>query len=53
MELRKLIREKLIEVDAKPKKYKCPHCGTLTFEGDRNHWRYWDTEGGHCVGVKK
>ena len=28
--------------------YKCPHCGTKTHEGDRNHYRYWDSNGGHC-----
>lgn len=37
----------------KEKEYKCPDCGTETFEGDTNHYRIWDTDGGHCIGVKK
>jgi len=29
--------------------YKCPKCGTLTFEGDRYHWTMFDSNGGHCI----
>ena len=29
--------------------YKCPYCGTMTYEGDRNHYRWWDSQGGHCT----
>ena len=37
----------------KIRKYKCPYCGTETFEGDRNHYRYWNSNGGHCIGKGK
>lgn len=39
----------ILENDKIPKRYNCPHCGTETYEGDLNHWRAWDTNGGHCV----
>lgn len=29
--------------------YKCPDCGTTTFEGDRYHYTIWDSKGGHCI----
>lgn len=31
------------------KKYKCPNCGTETFEGDMNHRTVWHSKGSYCV----
>jgi len=28
--------------------YKCPHCGTKTYEDDRNHYTWYDLSGIHC-----